>query len=504
MKISKINNIGERELVNCSWNKEVRNSLFQPLLKELTEKTKLTMQSIRLKYFVSDSDLSIIDKARTQYSNMLHYAYNRCKEGLSQKDVESKLLTLNNIDLVKNSFDIRSCAMHAKQIFNAGNDKVIFGGRKSFIDLMNGKISKDDWKEKRKVYQSIGEANQKGCRRFKIGHDLKTIEFKPNRNLHITLTISGRYKQYQCLLGKLYKAQESKMMPITYSLSKDCITLTFDEKILKENLNSYFVRDRIFAIDLNPNYIGYSIVDWKSSSEFNVIKSGTISIKGINDIDFKLNKLCNTSSSDKRRIHIRNKRNHEIFEICKFLTKECKHYQCEYFSFEKLDIESSDKGKGNRYNKLCNNVWNRNKFVQNITKRCSILGIRTLEVIPNYSSFVGNFLYRDLQRPDMELASIEIGRRCYEFKHQYVTKDKEIRKNIIRPEISDFNDRYVKSLEEFNISERFDDLVKLYYFLKKSGSRYRLSPDSLNLEFSRCFSPKSLVMKNLHCLTKIS
>ena len=133
-----------------------------------------------------------------------------------------------------------------------------------------------------------------------------------------------------------------------------------------------------------------------------------------------------------------------------------------------------------------------------------MLGIRTLEVIPNYSSFVGNFLYRDLQRPDMELASIEIGRRCYEFKHQYVTKDKEIRKNIIRPEISDFNDRYVKSLEEFGISERFDDLVKLYYFLKKSGSRYRLSPDGLNLEFSRCFSPKSLVMKNLYCLTKIS
>ena len=41
MKNLKLNNIGERELVNCSWNKEVRNSLFLPLLKELTEKYKV-------------------------------------------------------------------------------------------------------------------------------------------------------------------------------------------------------------------------------------------------------------------------------------------------------------------------------------------------------------------------------------------------------------------------------------------------------------------------------
>lgn len=478
--------------------------LLLPLFFILGKNNSLGMQSIKLKYSVSHEYVSIMDSYRVQYGNMLRISYNLWKDGMNQKQIEDKLRRYNNLELVQDSFMIRSCAMHSKQIFNTKHNNVIFGGRKSFIDLMNKRISKEEWKEKRKIYYSVGEANQKGCRRFRINQDLKSIEFKPNKDLHITLTISGRYKQYQHLLSKLYKAQESKMMPITYSLSKDYITLTFDEKILKENLNPYFVRDRVFAIDLNPNYIGYSIVDWKSSSDFNVIKSGTISIKEINDIDFKLDKLCNVSSADRRRIHIRNKRNHEIFEICKFLTKECKHYQCEYFSFEKLDIESSDKGKGSHYNKLVNNNWNRNKFVQNITKRCSMLGIRTLEVIPNYSSFVGNFLYRDLQRPDMELASIEIGRRCYEFKHQYVAKDKNIKKNIIRPEISDFDDRYVKSLEEFGISEKFDDLVKLYYFLKKSGSRYRLSPDGLNLEFSRCFSPKSLVMKNLHCLTKIS
>jgi hypothetical protein len=117
---------------------------------------------------------------------------------------------------------------------------------------------------------------------------------------------------------------------------------------------------------------------------------------------------------------------------------------------------------------------------------------------PNYSSFVGNFLFRDLNIPDMTLASIEIGRRCYEFKCQYIGKTKDKRKNIILPDVNDFKDRYIKSLEEFNIPGEIKDLVKIYNYLKKSKSRYRLSLDELNhLEFSRCFSNKSNIKKIL-------
>ena len=102
----------------------------------------------------------------------------------------------------------------------------------------------------------------------------------------------------------------------------------------------------------------------------------------------------------------------------------------------------------------------------------------------------------------MTLSSIEIGRRCYEFKTQYIDK-KYKKKNIILPDVNDFNDRYVKSLEEFNIPGEIKDLVKIYNFLKKSKSRYRLSLDELNnLEFSRCFSNKSKVKKILITIHK--
>ena len=77
----------------------------------------------------------------------------------------------------------------------------------------------------------------------------------------------------------------------------------------------------------------------------------------------------------------------------------------------------------------------------------------------------------------MILSSIEISRRGFEFYNQFITKTKDIKKNIVQPNISYFKDLIIKSLEEFNINEKFDSLVDLYYFFKKSKLMYRLSLD---------------------------
>ena len=47
-----------------------------------------------------------------------------------------------------------------------------------------------------------------------------------------------------------------------------------------------------------------------------------------------------------------------------------------------------------------------------------------MKVKPGYSSFIGNFLYRSLNLPDMILVSIEIERRGYEFYNYYISKTK--------------------------------------------------------------------------------
>ena len=93
----------------------------------------------------------------------------------------------------------------------------------------------------------------------------------------------------------------------------------------------------------------------------------------------------------------------------------------------------------------------------------------------------------------MVLASIEIGRRGYEFYNQYISKTKTIKKNIIRPNLSMFNKLYLKSLEEFKLQPIYKDLIELYYFFKKSKLKYRLSIDNFNLQFFRFTSDKSYI-----------
>ena len=171
------------------------------------------------------------------------------------------------------------------------------------------------------------------------------------------------------------------------------------------------IKDRVFAVDLKPNYIGWSVVDWKDY-QYEVIAHGTYSIKELNDMFFNLK---GTSSDDPRKIKLTNKRHFEIYEITKELVEiACKH-GCSLFGIEDLSIKSEDYGRGKNYNRLVNSFWCRNLIVNSLSKHCAINGIKLLEVKPEYSSFIGNIAYRELGLPNMELSSIEIGRRAYEF-----------------------------------------------------------------------------------------
>ena len=45
------------------------------------------------------------------------------------------------------------------------------------------------------------------------------------------------------------------------------------------------------------------------------------------------------------------------------------------FGLEELNIKSKDNKKGKKFNRLVNNVWNRDKLVKNIKKRCNVYSI---------------------------------------------------------------------------------------------------------------------------------
>ena len=140
-----------------------------------------------------------------------------------------------------------------------------------------------------------------------------------------------------------------------------------------------------------------------------------------------------------------------------------------------------------------NNYWHRKLFINNLIKYCNLENINLIKIIPAYSSFIGNFLFRDLLLPDMILSSIEISRRGYEYNLQYRLKQKPIERNIVEPNIYDFSDRYKESLDYFNIPNNITSFRKLYNFFKNSKIKYRVSLNSCNLKFFRHLSYKSLV-----------
>ena len=447
------------------------------------------MQVLKIKYQADDQSLDIIQDYIRQYSSVLHFVYNRIQEGKLQKDIKQQIKLLNNIDLLDSWF-IQCSFYDIPKV-----DKVIFGGKKNYFQRLKNNISKEQFKLKRlsPIY-SIGEVinkSVKGNRKFHIEQDLENIIFKPNKLIKINLQLIGLNKRKQ-ILSKLYQKQERKEIKIAYKLDLEYIYIIFEETDIY-NYEAKFIKNRVLSLDLNPNYIGWSIVDWKSESEFDVIKSGIYSIKKLNDKDFNLkNKGYNLESSERK--YISNKRKFETLQIVKNIVNKSIYYKCQLISIEDLNIKTSDKELGKRFNKLVNNSWCRNIFVNNLTKRCNIHNIKLLKVKPEYSSFIGNFLYRSLNLPDMILASIEIGRRGYEFYNQYISKIKQIKKNIIQPDLNMFNWLYLKSLEEFKLQPTYKDLVKLYYFFKKSKLKYRLSIDDFNLQFSSFYSNISLIV----------
>ena len=447
------------------------------------------MQVLKIKYQTDGQSLDIIRDYIRQYSSVQHFVYNRIQDNKSQKDIKQQVKQLNNVNLLDSWFV--QCIFYdipKKQ-------KIIFGGKKNYFQRLKNNISKEQFKLKRlsPIY-SIGEVvnkSVKGNRKFHIEQDLENILFKPNKLTKINLQLIGLNKRKQ-ILSKLYQKQERKEIKIAYKLDLEYIYIIFEETDIY-NYETKFIKNRVFALDLNPNYIGWSIVDWKSESEFDVIKSGVYSIKKLNDIDFDLKNKGYSSESNERK-YISVKRNYETLQIVKNIVNKSIYYKCQIISIEELNIKSSDKELGKKFNKLVNNSWCRNAFVNNLTKRCNIHNIKLLKVKPEYSSFIGNFLYRSLNLPDMILASIEIGRRGYEFYNQYISKVKEIKKNIVRPNLSIFQKLYLKSLEEFKLQPIYKDLIELYYFFKKSKLKYRLSMDKFNLQFSSFYSNTSLIV----------
>lgn len=456
------------------------------------------MITLKLKYNCEDSyEQDLILEYMKQYTHIFRVAYNKLynKEKVKQTD----LLRLNHIDLL-DSWWVASAMIDAKMLYNRfKNKKVIFGGKNNFLKRCKHQIDKETFNLNRlSNLSSIGEKKSgtksvHGNRKFKLSPDLKCVTLKL-KDKKVKLNLIGNYsKNLLYKLSQVYKHQVLDDTALTYKIDTNYIYIAFDESIvLSSKLNLTFITNRVLSLDLNPNYIGWSITDWKSNREFNVVKSGIYIFKDLTD-KIKDLKGKGLSSESPIRKHLNNKLEYETYQVVKNLIKKAIYYKVHLIGIEDLSIKGKNLSKGSYLNGLINNKWLRNKFSTCLEKYCNIYGFKLQKVKPEYSSFIGNFLFRSLDLPDMVLSSIEIGRRAYEFYNQYITKQNKIQKNIIQPNLKDFNSLCIKSLEEFNMQNtEFRDLKDLYYIFKNSKLTYRV-PISLNVQVFRFNSIKSTI-----------
>ena len=426
--------------------------------------------TLKLKYSTDENSKSRILEYIKNYNNILRFTYNRLHENKDLKTKEITVLQKSMNNIFVDSHFKNSAIFDSKSLLH--NDKVIFGGKKLFIDRCQDKITKEEFqlKKLRPLY-SVGESDKKGNRKFSIITENHII-FKPNKNEHFLLEINPS-KNYQKYLIQLSQLSNERKISIDFKLDLNYIYVSFDlNKLKNERKITSKIKDRYFAIDMNPNYVGYTVIDWIDGQNYKIIDKGAISLKDLNDYDDSL-KGKGFSSESKERKYISNKRNYEISDIAHKLERIANHYKCENFVMEDLSIPSKDNGKGKRFNRLCNQQWCRNRFCNILKKLCKLDKIKILEVIPNYSSFIGNLVYRSEKLFDPCLSSIEISRRGYEFNHQYILKDKDKKKNIVQGNFDEDKVVYIQSLEELGISEQFSSFQELYDKVKKSKARYR-------------------------------
>ena len=388
------------------------------------------------------------------YSSVVRYSFNRFQEGMKIKEI---------YHLCSEKFNLGShllnCAnREAQNLFKReGNKKVIFG---DFKRRIKGLISNEEFKiSKLRGFTSEGQANQKGNRHFKFDIENNTIIYKRNKKEHISLELPILKKKVKEELLKVQYLMEEKKIPVTIKLKNNYIFITFDESIVHESLKLKDLKsNRVMGIDLNPNYIGFSILEFKDE-KFKVIKKGVFDVTLLNK-DFK-----------------KNKKRHELREINHKMIRICKHYKVSKICVEDLSIKSSDKGQGKTFNRLCNNQWNREVTISNLKVLASTHGIELIEVNPIYSSFVGNIEYGDEKTPDMIASSIEIARRGY----------KKFLKGWFYPTLN-----LEKVKNKFNQwkEEIYSDVKnwkELFLKVKKSGMRYRFQLNESDAVFERFY-----------------
>ena len=392
-----------------------------------------------------------IGEMQREYTSCFRYAFNRFQEGLSEKEVRNKCRNFFNL----NSWILQCSILDAKANYNSwkqngSSENPYFGSKRIRKKYLNQEITKEEYSKSRlRKIMIQGEKLHKGNRLF----DLDIIEnnkiiFKPERGKKIEIFLPKLRENYKKELYELEILAKNKEITYSIGLSSDFIEIVY-EPIQKSFIDRK--EDRVLGIDLNPNYIGISVLKFKNNDEFEVLHKQVFDLSELNE--------CKDAKID-----------FELYEICKKIINLANVYKVSKLGIEDLNIKTKSLRTGKRLNCLILNKWKRNKVFNNLQKRCRITGIEFVPVLPYYSSTIGNILYGDETTPDMIASSIEIGRRAFNS-----IKNKKGEYHIQKGKI------YPEMIEKGELEDRWKEIpihsietwIDLHNEIKKSKLNYR-------------------------------
>ncbi len=358
------------------------------------------MKTVRL---TISNKIDVLDDMRV-FSSVVRVVFNRYQDGLEEKEVRAYC----NARFNHNSWFIQSAIKEGAALYKLNGSKhILFGGKKNLHEYLRGLIDKTTFKYRRMFPIGIqGEKRCKGNRLFSFDLDNQRLIYKPNKERHVEIRFLPMKKKIAEELAKVQELAEQNKITVSVKLSDKYVWLTYDESLIYDTRFKKLDPKRVLGIDINPNYIGLSVIEFDKNDEFNVLH------KQVFDLS-KLTISSGNASTDSKSKYITNKLRHETISIAHEISKMVDVWKCKTVAIEDLSIKPKDRKKGKKLNRLCNNKWERLLFVNKLTMLANLHKFNLVEVNPAYSSIVGNFAYGSENTPDMVAASIEIARRAY-------------------------------------------------------------------------------------------
>ncbi len=397
------------------------------------------MQTISTPYQVSTEGRSVLTRWRQAYGAIVRSAHTAFRK---QSDTDIKLLTRSLYDRHRNSgIDhwIAHCAI--LEAASLPQRSIVFGGRENLLRRQKGLIDNAQWKALRlRPMMSIGDRNYNGNRHFRLSGEGRvctvTILKQP-----VILYLPEMHGTWGKLLRALSLLSPDKEISIQFRIDNKNLHITFDEMDLRrlapgETLILAKDRDRAasgrrargrgrgenyvaprpkiavadrpvhpqwldpipahpgraLGIDLNPNFIGLTIIentgDPKSLRDCRVLDSHCIRLDIPKDASDDLVREV-LSRAAGRAVRMARAWNTGLVVLEHGLGK----------------LRSSTQNRA--LNRLINS-WGRSILLASLTRRVRLAGMIITTVPAAYSTTIGNLVF-DL--PDPCAAAAEIARR---------------------------------------------------------------------------------------------